>query len=209
MPALLTARSRWLPAVVALPAVAVGLLGLLHPVFLTPDTAERWRLVHLLLLPLFPLVGASVWLLLLGRRGALPWAARLLAAGYALLYTALDSIAGVGGGHQVLRTAGRGEPPPPVGDLYEIGDRLGHTGVVLLATAFLVTALVLFGRGRDPLALLGGAVAAAACWPFLRHHVFPPRGVLALLAIGAGLALLGLAARRAAEQREPRPGASG
>lgn len=89
-------------ALVALPGVVLGLVGLAHPVFLTPETAERWRLVHLLLLPAIPLLGASVWLLLLGRRGAVAWVARGLAAAYALLYTALDSIAGIGAGHQLL-----------------------------------------------------------------------------------------------------------
>jgi hypothetical protein len=187
-------RSRWLlPLLVAVPAAAVALGGLAHPVLLTPETAERWRLVHLVLLPLFPLIGASVWLLLLGVRGAPAWAARILALAYAVLYTALDSIAGIGGGHQMARTAERGDPRPPVEDLYDIGDPLGQTGVVALAAALALTAFVLWRRGGGLLAPLGGLIAVAGCYPFLQHHVFPQRGVAGLLAVAVGTALLAVA----------------
>jgi len=179
-----------LPLLVALPALVIAGLGLAHPVFLTPETAERWRLAHLLLLPAFPLLAVSVWLVLRGDRGPVAWAARLLALAYAVLYGALDAIAGLGAPHQVLRTEERGEPRPPVEDLYDIGDRLGELGVVALAASLALTAVVVTRRGRVAPALLGGAVAVLACYPFLRHHVFPPRGVLAVLAIGVGLALL-------------------
>lgn len=177
---------------VAAPAIGIAVLGLAHPVFLTPDTADRWQLVHLLLLPLFPLVGGSLLWLLRRERGPVGWAARVCAYGYAVLYGALDSIAGIGAPQQV-----RSAPRPPIGDLYEVGDRLGHLGVVLLAVSALLTGLLLRGR----LALTGGAVVAAACVPFYRHHVFPPRGVLALVGIGVGLALLAAAQERSRTAR--------
>ena len=177
---------------VCAPAFLIAWLGLAHPVFLTPETAERWRAAHLALLPAFPLVAVSVWAVLRGERGAAAWVARVLAGAYAVLYLALDSIAGVGAPHQVLNAAERGDPPPPIGDLYEIGDRLGALGVYALGAAALVAAAVLFLRSRSLLAPAGGVVVALACYPFLRHHVFPPRGVLALVAVGVGLALLEL-----------------
>lgn len=183
-------RTSPLPLLVALPAALVAGVGLLHPVFLTPDTAERWQALHLALLPAFPLLGASVWFVLRGERGPAAWGARLLAGAYALLYGALDAIAGVGAAHQVLRTSDRGDPRPPIEDLYEIADPLGALGVYALASAALLTGLVLWLRARSPLAVAGAVIAAAACYPFLRHHVFPPRGVLAVAAIGVGLALL-------------------
>lgn len=183
---------------VALPALLVAGLGLAHPVFLTPETAERWRLVHLLLLPAFPLLAVPVWVLLRGERGPASHAARGAAATFAVLYGALDSIAGIGAPHQVIRSAERGDPGPPIGDLYEIGDRLGHAGVGALAVALVLTAAVLFTRTRSPLALAGGAVGALACWPFLRHHVFPLRGVLAVAAVGLAFALLEAARSRRA-----------
>lgn len=177
------------PLLVALPAALVAALGLLHPVFLTPDTADRWRLLHLALLPAFPLLGASIWFVLRGERGPAAWGARLLAGAYAVLYGSLDAIAGVGASHQVLRTADRGDPRPPIEDLFDIADPLGALGVYALAAAALLAGLVLSRRNR-PLAIAGAIAVAGACYPFLRHHVFPPRGVLAVAAIGVGLALL-------------------
>lgn len=177
---------------VALPPLLVGGLGLLHPQFLTPATAARWQLAHLLLLPAFPLLAVSVWGLLRGHRGALTLGARLLAVAYAVLYGALDSIAGLGAPHQVLGAARRGEPPPPIGDLYEIGDRVGHLGVYALAAAGVLTATVLYRRGLDVRAPLGGLVVVLACYPFLRFHVFPGGGTLAMAGLAVGFALLEL-----------------
>lgn len=185
-----------LPLLVALPALALAGLGLAHPVLLTPETAERWRLAHLLLLPVFPLLAVSVWVLVRGERGPAAWGARLLALAYAVLYGALDSIAGIGAPQQVIRTEERGDPRPPIEDLFEIGDALGALGVYSLAAALALTAGVLFLRTRSVLALVGGAVAVVACYPFLQHHVFPLRGVLALVAVGGGLALLEASRRR-------------
>lgn len=185
------------PLLVALPALAVAAAGLAHPVLLTADTAEQWRLAHLVLLPLFPLVGAMVWVVLRGEGGPLAWGARLLAAAYAVLYSALDSIAGIGAPQQVIRAAEDADPRPPIEDLYEIGDQLGHLGVYALAAAGLLAGLVLWLRTRSPLAPLGAAALAAACYPFLQDHVFPPRGVLALVGVAVGLALLEASRARA------------
>lgn len=63
------------------------------------------------------------------------------------------------------------------------------------AAAAALTALVLFLRTRSPLSVVGGVVVVAACYPFLKYHVFPPRGVFAMVAIGLGLALFEAARR--------------
>jgi hypothetical protein len=189
-----------LPLLVALPALLIAALGLAHPVLLTPETAERWRLAHLALLPVFPLVAASVWFVLRGERGPAPWAARVLALAYAVLYSALDSIAGLGAPNQVIRTSERGDPRAPIEDLFQIGDQLGRLGVYALAAAAALTAVVLFLRSRSPIAVVGGVIVVVACYPFLLYHVFPPRGVLAMVAIGVGLALLEVARRPTAER---------
>jgi hypothetical protein len=191
-------RALLLGVAIVLPPALLAALGPLHPIFLTPETAERWRLVHLLLLPVFPLVGASVWLLLLGERGVLAWVARGFAFAYAVLYTALDSIAGIGAPSQVLATSDRGDARPPIEDLFAIGDPLGHLGVAALAVAIAVAAAVLFARFRSLWAVLGGIVAVASCWLFYRHHVFPPRGVFGVAGIAVGFALLALARTRRA-----------
>lgn len=189
---------------VALPGLLLGLAGLAHPVFLTPETAERWRLVHLVLLPVFPLLGASVWLLLLGERGVLAWAARGLAFVYAVLYTALDSIAGIGAGHQLLRSVARAEGRPPVEDLFEVGDRVGHLGVGALALSVVLAAVVLLRRGTStPAAVVAGAaLAVAGSWLLYRHHVFPPRGVAGVMLLAAGLGLMAATADRSPQRVE-------
>lgn len=200
-------RTALLPLLVALPALLAAGLGLLHPVFLTPDTAERWRLAHLLLLPVFPLVGLAVWAVLRGEGGPGAWLARVAAFAYAVLYGALDSIAGIGAPHQVIRADERGEPGPSLGDVFEIGDRLGHAGVYALAASLVLAGAVLFRRSRSPYALVGALVGAASCYPFLRHHVFPPRGVLAMLGIALGLALLERGRHQVARDLRERAGA--
>ncbi len=189
-----------LPLLVALPALLIAALGLAHPVLLTPETAERWLLAHLALLPVFPLVAGSVWVVLRGESGPAAWAARVLALAYAVLYGALDSIAGIGAPNQVIRTSERGDPRAPIEDLFQIGDQLGRLGVYALAAAAALTAVVLFLRSRSPIAVVGGVIVVVACYPFLRNHVFPPRGVLAMVAIGVGLALLEVARRPTAER---------
>jgi hypothetical protein len=171
---------------VAGPALVIGALGTLHPIFLTPDTADRWQLAHYLLLPLFPLLGVSVWVLLRQESGALAWVARVLAALYAVGYVALDSIAGIGAPELVRATDGAASPVP----LFDAGDPLGHLGVLAFALSVALTAGLLFRRSRSALAPVGGVVVVAASWFFYRHHVFPPRGVLALVAIAVGLAAL-------------------
>jgi hypothetical protein len=189
-------RTAVLPLLVALPALLVGGLGLLHPVLLEPDTAERWRLAHLLLLPAFPLVAGSVWFLLRGERGPAAWAARVAAFAYAVLYGALDAIAGIGAPHQVLRAEERGEPGSEPRRRLRDRRPARAPGVYALAAALLLTGGVLWLRGRSPYAVAGALVGAASCYPFLRHHVFPPRGVLAMAGIAAGLALLALSRQR-------------
>jgi hypothetical protein len=139
-----------------------------------------------------------VWWLLRGDGSPLAWASRLLALAYAVLYGALDSIAGIGAPEQVRGAASRGEPGPPIGDLYAVGDELGRAGVIALAVAVALTAAVVFARSRSPLAPLGAVVAATGCWLFYRHHVFPPRGVLGMVLIAAGLAAIAVAQERRA-----------
>lgn len=180
---------------VASPAFVIAALGLAHPIFLTPDTADRWRLVHLAFLPAFPLLAGSVLYLLRESGGPAAWVARVAAGGYAVLYGALDSIAGIGAPALV---EARGEAAT-IGDLFGAGDQLGRLGVYALAVSLVVTSAVLWQRSHDRLALLGGALGAASCYPFLLHHVFPPRGVLALVGIGVALMLLAWSDRDSAQ----------
>ena len=195
-----------LPVLVALPALVIAAAGLAHPLFLEPATAERWRLAHLVLLPAFPLVAVALFVVLRRERSPAAWGARALAVAYALLYGSLDTIAGIGAPQQVIRAAERGEGRPPINDLFEIGDQLGHLGVLALAISAALAGLVLFLRTRSPLAPIGAAVIVAACYPFYRFHVFPYKGVLAMVAIGVGLALLEGSRQLSAAARTAHPG---
>lgn len=189
-----------------LPAVVAALLGLAHPVLLTVETAERWSLAHLLLLPVFPLVGLALVWLLRGDRSPLAWTARVLAYGWAVLYGALDAIAGLGAPNQVTRTAERGEPFPPIGDLYEVGDRLGALGARGLLLAGALTAIAL-ARRHGLLALLGGALVVVGAEVVRLHHVFPGRGVAGMLAVAAGTVVLAAVRERRPARVEPAPAA--
>lgn len=175
---------------VALSGLLVAAIGLTHPLFLRPETAVSWRTGHFLLLFGFPLVAVALWVVMRGERGPAAWAVRVLAIGYSLLYGALDSIAGIGAPEMVIRTSQRGDPRAPIEDLFFIGDKLGAIGVGSLALAALLAAAVVFRRSGNLLAPVGGVVVALACYPFELYHVFPPRGVLAIAAIGLGIGVI-------------------
>jgi hypothetical protein len=84
--------------VIAGPAVVLAGLGLTHPQDLSATSAPWWTTLHVLLLPLFPLLAVSLWLLLRGVPGLVAWTARFAAYGFAAFYTALDVLAGIGAG---------------------------------------------------------------------------------------------------------------
>jgi hypothetical protein len=79
------------------PLVLAG-AGLAHPMHLTADTAGRWRDLHVLLLPIFPLLGLGPWLVIRRENPVLGTVAAILGYGYAVFYTALDVLAGIGAG---------------------------------------------------------------------------------------------------------------
>ncbi len=181
----------WMRAgLVAAPALLLALAGLVHPSDLDASSAHLWWTLHVWLLPVFPLLGGSVWLLLRGERGPVPALARLAAYGFMTFYTGLDLVAGLGAG---LAYEQAGSLTPTVGRLFDVGDRLGAVGVWSLALAAVLTGTAL-GRRHGWRVLPGTVVLTTSCYPFLVNHIFHPRGVLAVLGIGAGLALLALGA---------------
>lgn len=189
---------RLTPLLVALPAFAIAIGGLFHPEVLTPDTAGRWWTAHLVLLPLFPLVGVSVWWLLRGETGPVAQGARLLAYAYAVLYTALDSMSGIGLGYSVDKAAERGNPLPDLGPIFSIGDDVGRPGALALAIAGVLVGLLLAHRDHW-VAGVGGALVFAGALLVWKYHVFPYKGVLGMALVGVGLAAMA-AARLAVPQ---------
>lgn len=184
--------ARTLP-LVTLGPVLLALAGLVHPHGLSAATAHRWVQVHIVLLPVFPLLALGFFVLLRGRpRADLPGVATVVAwvcaCVYAAGYTGLDAVAGIAAGTVA------GQPGDPaqlrriVLALYDTGDQLGHAGVYAFLVAVLAGTVALVSR-HGVRVLAGTAVLLGAGYSFIDSHIFSPRGVQTMLAVGAGFVL--------------------
>ncbi|HEV2780057.1 MAG TPA: hypothetical protein VGX25_11750 [Actinophytocola sp.] len=185
----------------ALPGLALAGFGVAHPSGLDAATAQWWATLHVLLLPVFPLLAAALWILLAPAPPVLRRPGRLAAFGFATFYTGLDAVAGIAAGTVVRAERG---PTPALGEVFAIGDTLGTIG----AWSFLAAGLILVAataRHAGWRALPGALLLLPAAVSFLDSHIFWPRGVLTMIAIAAGLVLLSLAGSR----RPSRSGSQG
>ena len=181
--------------IAAAPLLLAG-LGATHPAELNAETAGWWRDLHLLLLPLFPLLGVNLWWLLAGLAGPLPWLGRAAGLIYISFYGALDVLAGVGTGIVRDRMVREGRPDLSVVELwlFAAGNALVEVGVWAFLLGCLVASGLLIARaGRR--ALPGAMLLCGAAVVFLRSHIYFPIGVAAMLAMTAGLGLLQWARR--------------
>ena len=181
---------------VTVPPVLLSVAGLSHPAELTAGSAGWWITLHILLLPVFPLLGVAHWILLRGRPGPLPWLGRIAAFAYIVGYGALDAIAGIGAGTVVERSgAATAADRPETAWLFAAGNDVGTAGARAFLLASVITALTpLRGGGRR--AAAGGALLVGASVPFLDSHIYWPTGGLAMLGIAAGFGLLASARPR-------------
>ena len=180
-------RTLLLLAVAGPPLLLAG-LGLAHPAHLTGGTADAWKDLHVVLLPVFPLLALAPWLLTRGEHRAVRWAAIGLGYAYAVLYTALDVLAGIGAG--VLQQAGAVDQKR---FLFAEGNDLADFGVWAYLLAASLAAAVALRRSR--LAALPGAVlVVAGAVSFLDSHVYWPRGGLTMVVLAVGWAALAVAA---------------
>jgi len=180
-----TRRARpWVLVAAVLPPLLLAGLGVMHPRELGDGTAVRWTVLHLVLLPLFPLLGVAPWLV--ARRGPrlAGGAALLLGFVFAVFYTALDVPAGVGTG--MLQQAGQTEGVPV---LFRTGNELSLVGVYAYLTATVLAAGVALRRAGWS-ALPGAVVVVLAAVSFLGSHVYWPVGVLTMLGLALGWGLL-------------------
>jgi hypothetical protein len=187
-----TGRAGWgTVAAVAAPGLLLAVAGLFHPRALAPSTAPVWWQLHVVLLPLFPLLAAALWLLLRGERGPVAWLARIAAYGYAAFYTALDVLAGIGAGYLVERAQGGSQE---ANDLRALGNDLGMIGSWSFLVAVVLAGVVLVRRdGRA--ALPGAVILFGGAAAFLHGHIYWPSGGLAMLGVAGGCAALAHAAR--------------
>lgn len=186
---------RWrLVVLVTVPALVLAGFGFSHPTDLNAQTAPWWTALHTILLPVFPLLAVSLWVLLRDIAGPLPWVARIAAFAYAAFYTALDVLAGIATG-TLMQRAQDSRRTPDIEALFEIGNELGTIGAwsYLLAAAAAALAILLRARLR---ALPGALMLVAGAIGFSRSHIYFPDGVASLLAVAIGSGLLAPAPRR-------------
>jgi hypothetical protein len=181
----------WLAVLV--PPVVIGLVGLTHPEHLTQDASARWRDLHIVLLPLFPLLAVGPWLVARAVDPVFGRIALVLGYVYACFYSALDILAGIAAGalkHD--REGGLATVFGYASDLGQIGS-IAYIGVTAAAAGCVL-------RVAGPRVLPGAVVALVGAYGFMENHVYPPWGVLSMAAIAGGWAWM-LAVRPAGADR--------
>lgn len=163
------------------PPLLLAGLGLAHPMDLTVDSAGWWQNLHTILLPIFPLLALGPWVVVRNAHRAVRWAIGLLGFAYAVFYTALDVLAGIGAG--ALKQAAAGDTWTSV--MFTQGNDLSTYGVwAYLAATILASAVALRRTGLS--AIPGAAIVVAAAVSFLGSHIYWPTGGLTMIAFAAG-----------------------
>ncbi len=175
---------------VAAPALLCALVGLTHPTELDDSTAAYWLGMHLVLMPLFPLIGAAPWLIARGHRG-LGALAAVFGYGFAVFYTSLDILSGVAAG--ALVNAGFSEATDPI---FAIGRVVAMIGVVSLVLGCLTAGFAAYRVAGLP-TLPGTLLAALGAGLMLRGHIYPGLGTAAMLLLAGGFVLLVVTTTRA------------
>ncbi len=181
----------WPIAGVVAGPLALAALGTTHPTHLEGGTAGWWTNLHLILIPLFPLLGLNLWWLLAGERGVLAWVGRTAAFVYLTFYGGLDLLAGVAAGivRDRATRAGTGEFATVEPWLFATGNDLGDIGVyAFLLGAVIACDLILARHGRR--ATPGAALIIVGALLFTRSHIYFPVGVGAMTLLAAGCGLL-------------------
>ena len=171
--------------------LALAALGTTHPMHLDGGTAGWWYHLHLILIPLFPLLGVNLWWLLAGERGALAWVGRVAAFIYLTFYVGLDLLAGVAAGlvRDRATQGGTGEFANVEPWLFTTANQLGDIGAYAFLLGVLITGgltLVRHGGRAAP----GAALLLLGALLFTRSHIYFPVGVGAMLLLAAGCGAL-------------------
>lgn len=182
---------------VAVPGLLLAGFGAVHPALLDAATAPWWTTLHVILLPVFPLLAVAQWFLLREAPPWLRWPGWVAAFGYAAFYGGLDAVAGIAAGTVVHAQHGA---TPVLGAVFMAGDRVGYVGSAcfLVANALIVVAAILRAGWW---AVPGGVLLLGASVSFLDSHIFWPRGVVTMLAVAAGMSWVYLAGERTAAGR--------
>ena len=195
--------------VIALPPLALAVIGLFHPHDLNGDTAELWTTLHVVLLPLFPLLAVSMWQLVRGLTGVLAWSSRAAAFVFIPLYIALDSLAGIATG-TLMWVSGEQDRAdvPALEGLFPVANAIGTVGsYVLLASGVLAVAAIGVRNPRWALFVPGGILLLGGLFVFAERHIYFPLGVasMAVFAVGAIVVELSKAASSQQDERTITP----
>lgn len=176
----------------ALPPLLLAALGTAHPDVLTPESATWWRDLHIIGVVLFPLLALPPWLVVRGRGRGLEITVAVLGLVYGAFYTALDAIAGIGGGAATLAVG----PGPWVSSLFGVADQVALPGVYAYLAASIIAAVAVvattLGVARVS-ALVGGLLVVGGAWSFMTSHIYYPYGVATMTVLAVGWAVLAVA----------------
>ena len=178
---------------VLVPPVVIGLIGTTHPAHLTQDASGYWRDLHVVLLPLFPLLAVGPWLV---ARAVDPVYGRItlvLGYVYACFYSALDILAGIAAGALKYDREGG------LGTVFGWAHDLGQVGSIAFIGATAAAAGCVL-RVSGMRALPGAVLALVGAFGFMQEHVYWPGGVLSMAAIAAGWAWMLLMTQKSSPQ---------
>jgi hypothetical protein len=140
--------------------LVLALLMVVHQLIDQFDHPGAFLMLHLILLPLFALMGVALWVLLEGLGGAVAWAARVAAFVFVVGYVALDAISGIAA--SAILASGASWSTEATRALFASGPAALPTVVAVLAwrVSVVLAAWALY-RGGRPLAPLVVLVASA------------------------------------------------
>lgn len=171
---------RFLLAAVVLPPLILLGFSLAHPPMLTMEDAGTWKVLHIALMPVFPLLALGPWLVARAVNRPLSRIVAIGAYTYAVFYTALDITAGVvGGAIKEAEAGGLGIVFPIASDFEKVG------GIAFVLTCALAAGVAMHATGWLAGALPAVAVIVGA-YVLWQEHIFRPGGVIASALLAAG-----------------------
>jgi hypothetical protein len=193
----MTGRRLLLYVAVAVPPLILAGIGITHPQQLTTASAEYWRDLHIVTLPIFPLLGFAPWIVVRFAHNLwLSWAAGILGFVYAAFYTGLDVLAGIGAGGLKLDNMGMA-----TGTVFGLGRELGGVGAIAFIAAVLLAGIVAtmrFGVWAIP----GAALVLIGSLCLYLDHIYFPVGVIGQLCLAIGWVAIIVAIRRRVDSAE-------
>jgi hypothetical protein len=147
--------------------IVLASLMIVHQLIAQFERPVAFLALHLLLLPLFALMGVAIWVLLDGVGGGVGWAARVAAFLFLVGYVALDAISGIAA--SAILASGAPWSKEATRALFASGPAALPTTVAVLAwrVSVVLAAWALYRAGRPvaPLVLL----VASTIWLNQNH----------------------------------------